>query len=95
MLAAEFGYSREHALKNINIPIFNAHMRYRKQSPPIGMLFKSFIGIEDEDPKESVISKAEFDKIKNDIPKKESSAEEMEAFAALFGSAGGRVNLNT
>ena len=95
MLAAEFGYTRDYILKNINIPIFQGHMRYRKKCPPISILFKAFMGIEDEEESNSIISKQEFEKIKNNIQKKESSAEEMEAFAALFGSAGGRVKDNT
>lgn len=43
MLAAEFHYTRDYVSQYMDLPNFLAHMEYRAQHPPAGLMLKSLI----------------------------------------------------
>jgi hypothetical protein len=81
MLAAEFGYSPLVIDEQMDMQLFNGHMRYREFSPPVGALLKGIL--------EGLANGGEGKVASSDKSEEEQLAE----LKSLFGGIGGKVEM--
>lgn len=88
MLEAEFHLSPDWIDEHMDLQRFEGHLRYRSFNPPIGALFKAFMGSLDESGQGAELRYT-------GKSSKELASNDLQAFAAVFGEFGGKISTKT